>query len=81
MHRLAPLLAYTFGFVASSKMLISIVLEQKERAAKNDFSLLDLAHHLSAGFKSLYTYLTYEGLNTIRQSCGGAGFSAFSGLP
>jgi len=40
-----------------------------------------VSHHLSAGFKSLFTQITYEGIDVLRQSCGGAGFSAWSGLP
>lgn len=48
---------------------------------KGDFSGLDMVHHLSAGFKAVFTRITYDGIDQVRQSCGGAGFSAFSGLP
>jgi len=46
-----------------------------------NFGLLDLGHHLSSGYKASYTRIVYDGLDTIRQSCGGAGFLNWSGLP
>lgn len=49
--------------------------------ATGDFKGLDMMHHISAGFKACFTRITYDGIDLIRQSCGGAGFSAFSGLP
>jgi len=48
---------------------------------KGNFGLLDLLHHFSSGYKASYTRIAYDGLDTIRQSCGGAGFLAWSGLP
>ena len=38
-------------------------------------------HHLSSGFKSLCTQRAMDGLMQIRQSIGGAGYSAWSGIP
>ena len=55
--------------------------ELTQNVKKGDFKMLDLCHHLSSGFKSFFTQIAFEGLETIRQSCGGAGFSAHSGLP
>lgn len=46
-----------------------------------DFTKLELMHHLSAGFKAAFTKIAYDGIDTTRQACGGAGFNAFSGLP
>jgi len=46
-----------------------------------NFDLLDELHHLSSGFKSLFTNQTYQGLLTVRQALGGAGYSAWSGIP
>jgi acyl-CoA oxidase len=36
---------------------------------------------LSSGQKSFFTKIAYEGIDALRQACGGAGFSCFSGLP
>jgi acyl-CoA oxidase len=38
-------------------------------------------HHLTSGMKSVYTQTTMDGLMVIRQSVGGAGYSAWSNLP
>ena len=38
-------------------------------------------HHLSSGFKGSFTRIAYDGVDSLRQACGGAGFSAHSGLP
>ena len=48
---------------------------------KNDYSLLDLLHHYTAGMKSSYTQETNDGIIAIRQSLGGGGYSAWSGIP
>jgi len=48
---------------------------------EGNFELMDQFHHLSSGYKSLFTQRTMESLNVIRQSLGGAGFSAWSGIP
>ena len=45
------------------------------------YDRLDVCHHWSAGMKALFTQQTQEGLALIRQSLGGAGFTAWSGLP
>lgn len=45
------------------------------------FELLDLLHHFTSGFKSVFTEQCLNGLLVIRQSLGGAGFTAWSGLP
>ena len=46
-----------------------------------DFSSLEMLHHLSSGYKAVYTRLAKDGMEIVRQSCGGAGFSQYSGLP
>jgi hypothetical protein len=48
---------------------------------QGNFGLLDLCHHLTSGYKASYTKIAYEGIDTVRQNCGGAGFLAWSGLP
>ena len=52
-----------------------------EEIAKDDFDSLDELHHLTSGFKSLHSQQTYDGLLEIRQALGGAGYSAWSGIP
>lgn len=47
----------------------------------NKFKMLDMMHHFTSGLKSLYSAMTYEGIDFVRTNCGGAGFSAWSYLP
>ena len=42
---------------------------------------MDMQHHLGSGFKALYSDYAYYGIDKVRVNCGGAGFSAWSGLP
>ena len=48
---------------------------------EGNFEILDQLHHLTSGMKSLYTQTCHDGLYVIRQSVGGAGYTAWSGLP
>jgi len=45
------------------------------------FELLDILHHLSSGMKATFSQITNDGMFTIRQSLGGAAYSAWSGIP
>jgi acyl-CoA oxidase len=47
----------------------------------NNYELLDMMHHLTAGLKSVYANMAYEGIDACRMSCGGAGYSSHSFLP
>ena len=47
----------------------------------NDFALLEEVHHLTSGLKALHTQEAFDMMLEIRQSLGGAGFTAWSGLP
>jgi|LauGreDrversion4_2_1035121.scaffolds.fasta_scaffold143791_3 acyl-CoA oxidase len=52
-----------------------------EELTKGKFKTLDILHHYTSGLKSIYSQSCYDGLDQIRQSCGGAGYSAHSLLP
>lgn len=43
--------------------------------------MLDVVHHYTSGMKSVFTQECLDGLILIRQSIGGAGFTAWSGIP
>jgi hypothetical protein len=42
--------------------------------------MLGSMHTILAGIKGLWTNLSYEGIKTIRECCGAAGFSQYSGI-
>ena len=48
---------------------------------KQNFKGLDVLHHLTSGMKSVYSQETNDAQYVIRQSIGGAGYTAWSGIP
>mmetsp|Transcript_37598 Transcript_37598/g.27721 ORF Transcript_37598/g.27721 Transcript_37598/m.27721 type:complete len:163 (+) Transcript_37598:819-1307(+) len=79
--KLLTAMAKAFAMIAGSRGLINLHTQLMEDINKDDFSKLELVHHLSSGYKAMFTKEAYENLEKLRQSCGGAGFSCFSGLP
>ena len=60
-----------------NKMYIQLLDEIMEEK----FELLDVMHHLLSGMKAVFTQITNDAMFTIRQCIGGAGYSAWSGIP
>jgi len=54
--------------------------EGKELILKNDYSAMELLHHLTSGVKALSAKYAVEGIDALRQGCGGAGFQLSSGI-
>jgi acyl-CoA oxidase len=79
--KLIPLLATCFGFAACHKYVHGQYKQLLEDIKVDKFDLLDELHHFTSGMKSVFTQTTNDGLFQIRQSVGGAGFTAWSGLP
>jgi len=51
-----------------------------DEVKRNKFAMLSFMHHLTSGLKSIYSQMAYESIDLIRTNCGGAGYSAWSGL-
>ena len=66
MFKYAPLLAQAFAMNFSSAHLNKIHEQLKEDLKTANYSKLDLTHHLSAGFKAVYSRLAYDGIDSIR---------------
>lgn len=81
MHKLGPLLAESYLMQMTGTFLIKMHRVVDKEVEQDKYKMLDVMHHFTSGLKSLYSQTTYEGLDLCRQSCGGAGFSAYSGLP
>ena len=79
--KLFPLLALMFAHIFTGTKIVQMYEQLVEDIEKRDFSGMDLMHHLTAGGKSCYTQDSHDALYVIRQSLGGAGYSAWSGLP
>ena len=79
--KLLPILASAFAFQFSSVHLNEVVNQLQVDIKSNKFELLDLCHHYTSGMKAIFTQMSYESLLLIRQCIGGAGYSAWSGIP
>ncbi|KAI7753238.1 hypothetical protein M8C21_006017 [Ambrosia artemisiifolia] len=79
--RLFPLVASAFAFRFASDWLKLLYTDVKQRLEVNDFSTLPEVHACTAGFKSLTTAATAEGIEECRKLCGGHGYLISSGLP
>lgn len=79
--KLFPLLATQFAQQFASEHLNIIFKQLMKDIETKKFGLLEICHHYSSGMKSVYTQSAMDGLVSIRQSLGGAGYSAWSGIP
>mmetsp|Transcript_16443 Transcript_16443/g.27897 ORF Transcript_16443/g.27897 Transcript_16443/m.27897 type:complete len:133 (+) Transcript_16443:1064-1462(+) len=80
--KLFPLVAEAFAQVQLGDHVYALFHQFEKESQKNqDFKLLDILHHLTSGAKSVHSQNTIDGLILIRQSLGGAGYTAWSGIP
>lgn len=79
--KLFPLMAIGFAFVCSHNVVLQKYKRLLADVKKGKMDLLDELHHLSSGMKSIYTQTCMDGLMVVRQSTGGAGYTAWSYLP
>lgn len=79
--KLFPVLSIMYAHSYSAHMVQVLYDQMIEDAAKGEFGTLDIMHHYTSGMKSVFTQECYDSLILIRQSLGGAGYSAWSGIP
>lgn len=65
----------TFDFITQQQK------ELFEDISKGKFDKLEIMHHLTSGFKSYLSQTTNDGLYSMRQAIGGAGYTVWSGIP
>lgn len=79
--KLFPVLGQIFSFLIASDYVNELNKKMIEGFQKHEFYLLDEMHHLTSGFKAVFTQSANDGLYLFRQSIGGAGFTQWSGIP
>lgn len=57
-----------------------IVVKSNKMIMEDDYKLLDVLHHFTSGLKALAAEMSYNGLDEMRQCCGGAGFLSAGGI-
>jgi acyl-CoA oxidase len=77
---LGPRLSQAFVIRVIGRCIEDLLIENNKQVAQDNFKLLDVMHHLTAGIKSIATDIVYQGVDALRQACGGAGFLANSGF-
>jgi len=78
--KLTPLLACAIGFGISHSFVMDKYNQLMIDIKSEKFDLLDELHHLTSGMKSVYTQIAQDGIFQVRQSIGGAGYSAWGGI-
>jgi len=79
--KLIPLLAATFAMHAGAKKVSQMTQQNiKNIHEKEDFSMMKDLHATLCGTKAFYSYETDAGITKARLSCGGHGFSSYSGF-
>lgn len=81
MFKLGPLVANAFVMQIVGKELMAMQNIMKQQLKQGVFEMMDVMHHLTSGLKSIYSTMTYDGIDQSRQACGGAGYSVYSGFP
>jgi acyl-CoA oxidase len=66
MFKFGPLLAYAFAFNFSSQHLFRLHSELIKELSQDEFGKLDITHHLTAGYKAVFTKITYDGIDSCR---------------
>ncbi|EGC35201.1 hypothetical protein DICPUDRAFT_33780 [Dictyostelium purpureum] len=82
MQRIIPHIASTFGFYFTGNRFAKEFDQMISQIKVNqDTTLLSELHANSSALKSYLTYAAAQGVSECRLSCGGHGYSHFSGIP
>ena len=80
-YKLFSVLANTYAMFSTSLLIQKMHLEMVTRIREGDLSYVKGMHALTSGLKALFSSVTLSNIELCRQSCGGHGFSEYSGLP
>lgn len=82
LNKILPVMANCYAMNAAGKKIGSLYEGMMKRINEfEDFSMMNDLHSILSGCKSMFTWDTYNGLEILRQACGGHGFSDYSGMP
>lgn len=79
--KLFPLVAQGYAFLMCHAHANQKYKQLMKDIKVGNFALMDELHHFTSGMKSTFTQQAMDGLMVARQSTGGAGYTAWSGLP
>ncbi|KAI9278626.1 acyl-CoA dehydrogenase/oxidase C-terminal [Phascolomyces articulosus] len=79
-YRLLPVIANAYALMFTGKEMLRLYHLNIEAMKQGNFGILADLHATSSGLKSLTSFMAVEGIEECRRSCGGHGYSMFSGL-
>ena len=66
MFKFGPMLAHCFAMYFGSSYIVKMHQDFMQDIKTDDLSKLEMIHHLSAGFKAVYSKITYESMDNAR---------------
>ena len=66
MFKFGPLLAYAYAFNATGQHLFEQHKALLAELKQDKYERLDILHHLTAGYKAVFSKITYEGIDNCR---------------
>jgi len=80
-YKLAPMIALCYIQTTVGHYCNEGFVELMKGMDNGEFDRLDVMHHLLAGYKAIFSDRIVAMVEIARKSCGGAGYSAWSGFP
>ncbi|KAI9499269.1 acyl-CoA dehydrogenase/oxidase C-terminal [Zychaea mexicana] len=79
-YRLLPIIAQAYALLFTGQEMMRLYHLNMEAMKQGNFDILADLHASSSGLKSLTSFMAVDGIEECRRSCGGHGYSMFSGL-
>ncbi|RLN87751.1 hypothetical protein BBJ28_00005445 [Nothophytophthora sp. Chile5] len=79
-YRLMPFLARAYAYRLQTRHITRLIQQFDAQGSDISDALLADIHGTMSGFKAFCTWDVQEGIDVCRQSCGGNGYSAYTGL-
>ncbi|RLN31967.1 hypothetical protein BBO99_00003958 [Phytophthora kernoviae] len=79
-HRLMPVMARAYAYRLQTRHITRLLQQFEAQGSDISEALLADIHGTMSGFKAFCTWDVQEGIDTCRQSCGGNGYSVYTGL-
>ncbi|KAG7400370.1 acyl-Coenzyme A oxidase [Phytophthora boehmeriae] len=79
-HRLMPVLARAYAYRLQTRHITRLLQQFEAHGSDISEALLADIHGTMSGFKAFCTWDVQEGIDMCRQSCGGNGYSVYTGL-
>ncbi len=80
LHIFGPLLARSLSIQFTGLYMNNEFRDMLSDVQVGKFTKMDINHHLQAGFKAIFSQEYVDVTETVRKTCGGAGFASYSGF-